>query len=376
MRILFHVNHLWGIGHFTRTAAIAGAVADMGGEAVIIAGNTPVFARLDPRVRLVTLPAVRTPDTGYKYLVDANGGPVDEALWARRRGLIEQALADSRPDILVTETFPFGRRKLAPELLHLIAAAKSRGAAIVASVRDIPFIPSGERRIRECAGRLEAHYDAVLIHGDERLFPLGDFWPGALPVPAHYTGFVTAEPPALVPDALRRGVVVSAGGGGDAAPLLEAAMTAWEDGLLADQPWLFITGPNAPEDLFEALAPRANRRLGAEIVHAVPDLPRRLAYARLSISRGGSTLVETVAAGTRAVIVPFSADNQPEQEIRAARFAAQNLIVHLPEENLSSVALSGAVTAALAAPAPSPQAILLGGAARSATLLAQLAKRG
>lgn len=376
-RVLFHVNHLWGVGHFTRTAAIAAAIVESGGAAAIITGNTPVEGRVHPSVKLFTLPAVRAPDTRYRELVDLHGYPVTPELWVKRRALIDAALADFRPDVLVTETFPFGRRKLADELLHLVAAAKSAGAAIVSSIRDIPFVPEGERRLAECAERLRAWYDVVLIHGDERIFPLPKAWPGDVPVPVHFTGFVTAQPPARVPDDQRRGVIVSAGGGGDAAAVLETAMAAWEaGGLLPGEPWLFVTGTLAPEGLYEALMPRAKRQLGAELVHSVSDFPERLARARLSISRGGSTSIEAVAAGTRAVVIPCIADGQPEQGIRAAQFAAQHLLIHLPEAEIAPASLTAAGQAALAAPAPAPGVLRLDGAARSAALLAQVRKRG
>ena len=65
LKVLFHVNHLWGVGHFTRTAAIANAVVAAGGEATIISGNAPVFGRLDDAVRLIALPAIRAKDTTF-----------------------------------------------------------------------------------------------------------------------------------------------------------------------------------------------------------------------------------------------------------------------------------------------------------------------
>lgn len=376
LKVLFHVNHLWGVGHFTRTAAIANAVVDAGGDATILTGNAPVAGRLNARVRLVELPIIRARDTSFARIVSARGWPISEDQWARRAALIGETLAALAPDVLVTETFPFGRRKLARETVPLIEAARSKGAKIVASLRDVPTPPADTKRLAECADRLRTLYDAVLIHGDPAITPLNDIWPGEVPVPCTLTGYVaTAAPPAKEAD--RRGVVVSAGGGGDAAPLLLAAMAAWQGGLLVVEPWTFVTGQHAPEDLRGTLLAAANRDLPVEIVQSAPDLPARIARARVSISRGGyNTAAETIAAGTRSVVVPFAPEGEPEQTIRATAFAARGLLTHLPERDLAPETLTAAVHAALSRPPPDREALLMDGAAASARRLAEIAAGG
>jgi len=369
LRVLFHVNHLWGIGHFTRVAAIANAVAEAGGEAAVLAGNSPLAPRLDPGVRLVSLPVIRSPDPTFARLVDAEGQSVAAGLWDERRRMIEEAFQD-RWDVVVTETFPFGRRKLAEELLHLIAAAKSQHAKIVASIRDLPTAPADTRRLGECAQRLRRHYDAVLVHGDPTVIPLQDVWPGEIPVLTLMTGYVAAR--AAAPSGVRRGVVVSAGGGGDAAPLLSAAMIARRTAQLPDMPWTFIAGGLAAPDFIDELRQQAEP--GDAVFESVDDLPARLAAAELSVSRGGyNTVIETIAAGTRAVVVPFSPEGEPEQALRAQHFAAAGWVQHLPEGALSAATLAGACARALAMPPPDPSALALDGAAHSAALLARIA---
>jgi predicted glycosyltransferase len=377
LKALFHVNHLWGVGHYTRTAAIANAVVAAGGAATILSGNVPVEGRLDPRVRLIALPAIRAKDTTYARIVTLRGWPISDDLWDRRTAQIATALEEAAPDILVTETFPFGRRKLGREIVPLIEAARARGAKIVASLRDVPTPPGDTKRLAECADRLRSLYDGVLIHGDPSVTPLNDIWPGEIPVPATLTGYVAASAPDHTPDAARSGVIVSAGGGGDAAPLLQAALAAWEGGLLADEAWTFVTGQHAPDGLLDRLNTAIGVRAGAQCLKMAPDLPARIAGARLSLSRGGyNTVAETVAAGTRAVIVPFAPPGEPEQRVRAELFAARALVTHLPEEKLTGESLADAVRTALAGSAPSPDAILLDGAEASARRLAEIAAGG
>ena len=372
-RVLFHVNHLWGTGHYARIAAIANAVIEAGGAATVIAGNTPLPGRLDPAVRLVELPSVRSPDASYARLVDANGNPPDAAFWINRETLIDAALAEARPDIVVTETFPFGRRKLSAELLHLVAAAKTGNAKIVASLRDLPTWPSNTDRVLECADRLRAHYDTVLVHGDTSIFGLNELWPGEVPVPMRGTGYVVAPP--LPPVANRRGVVVSAGGGGNAAPLLRAAWQARRGGLLQQEPWTFVTGPNAPDAVVAELTAATDETI--TVLRSTPDLPQRIAAARLAISRGGyNTVVETIAAGTPLLVVPFAPPGEPEQATRAKRLAALDFMACLDEAELTPQSLAVAAQHALDLPPLPDDPLDIGGAARSAALLAEIAGGG
>lgn len=382
LKVLFHVNHLWGVGHFARIATIANAVVETGGTATIISGNTPVAGRLNDAVRLVALPVLRAQDTSYARLVTAEGGPVTEDFWASRAAIMADALSEAAPDILVTETFPFGRRKLARELMPLIAAARARDVRIVASIRDLPTPPADRRRLEECADRLVQNYDAVLIHGDPAITPLDTIWPGEIPVPARLTGYVAAAPEPAPANA-RTGIIVSAGGGGDAAPLLRAAIAAACSGSLPVTSWDLIMGPSALPSLRDELVAARNqamegRSAAASVpiaIHgAVPDLPARIARSRLSISRGGyNTMVETLAAGTRSIVVPFAPPGEPEQRLRAEAFAARGLARHLDESDLASLPHAGA--AALAGPAPPADAVLMNGAAASAAWLAEIAGR-
>lgn len=368
LRVLFHVNHLWGVGHFTRVAAIANAVAEAGGEATVLAGNSPLAAKLSPGVTLVRLPVIRSPDPTYARLVDVDGQAVAADLWDERLRMIDQVM-EERWDALVTETFPFGRRKLSAELLHLVAAAKAQHAKIVSSIRDLPTAPADHRRLSECAHRLSAHFDAVLVHGDPSVIPLQDVWPGAIPVPAHMTGYVTTPP--VRPAAPRDGVLVSAGGGGDAPPLLLAAAAARRTANIPPMRWTFVTGHLASGDLVDDL--RAMVLPDDEILPSVEDLPERLATARLAVSRGGyNTVIEAVAAGTPNVVVPFAPDGEDEQAIRAVHFAAAGLVQHLPEGALSAATLAAACARALTLPAPDPGKLNLDGAAHSAALLARI----
>ncbi len=202
------------------------------------------------------------------------------------------------------------------------------------------------------------------MHGDPRVVRLDEVWPGAIPVEPAYTGYVAPEP--APPDAATRaGILVMAGGGGHGPALFDAAREA-RDRLpeLAGEIWTFVAGP------FATSGPREAGRV--RVLSTLDDVPAALARARLLISRGGyNSMLEAVAARCPAAIAPHAAPKEPEQAIRAARFAGLGLCA--VADPLSPEALVRAVRAALAAPPPDPARLDLDGASASARRLAALA---
>jgi predicted glycosyltransferase len=106
-----------------------------------------------------------------------------------------------------------------------------------------------------------------------------------------------------------------------------------------------------------------------------PDFPALLARARLSVSQAGyNTVVDLLAARTRAVLVPFAAERENEQSLRAEALAARGLATCLDEAELSPQMLAQAIDRVAAAPGPAHD-IRLDGAARGAALLLAWCRR-
>ena len=68
-----------------------------------------------------------------------DGNPIDDAFKEKRLLRLLQAFRDCRPDIVILEAFPFGRRQMRFELLPLLETItnSSPRPLLVASVRDI-----------------------------------------------------------------------------------------------------------------------------------------------------------------------------------------------------------------------------------------------
>jgi predicted glycosyltransferase len=384
-RVLLWVQHLLGIGHLKRAATLARALADEGLQVTLVSGGMPVPALARQiaasGVRLVQLPAARAADLSFKELQDENGRAVDEDWRARRAAALLAAWRAADPQVLVLELFPFGRRQLRFELLPLLEQASAAPArpVILCSVRDILGGQRSAGRHAETLDLVQRYFDGVLVHGDPAVIAFERTFPPAADIAGKltYTGYLVDEPP---PRESREGtneVIVSAGGGAVGERLLEAAIEAKPLSSLRARTWRVLAGGNLPCPAQQRLAELAQRAGGIELEASRADFTTLLANCALSISQAGyNTLLETVQAGARAVVVPFAGGAETEQTLRARSFAARGLLEVLEEAALSPRALAAAVDRAAARPSPGRERVDLGGARRSAALIARRAGRG
>ena len=374
-RVLFHVQHLLGIGHWRRAASLAEAMQRAGLAVTVLAGGSPEehgAAGFD----VVQLPPARAADAGFKTIIDAAGRPIDDAFRARRRELVLAAFARIRPDVVLIESFPFGRRAFRFELVPLIEAARRAAPrpAILASLRDVLVARDNPARAAEIVATVRRDFDAVLVHGDPALIDLAASFPAAQEIAdkLRYTGYVVAPPGSDDGVAGSGEVIVSAGGGAVGLALLRAALAARPLSPLAAAPWRLIAGPHLPDADYAALA--AALPSGVMLERFRDDFPALLRRCTLSISQAGyNTTLDIVAARARAIVVPFAAAGETEQAMRSALLAARGVLHVLPEAALDGSRLADAIAGALAAAPPEAGlAIRLDGAASSAALIAGL----
>lgn len=375
--VMFWVQHLLGVGHQRRSAAIARACADAGLEVVYVSGGLPV-PDLDLRdCDLRQLPPCRSADAVFSGLVDEDGSPAGEKFMAERTRLLCETVRQVRPAVFVTETYPFGRKPFAAELDPALAIAGESGIC-VASVRDILVRKPDPEKYRRSAEIAERAYGAVLVHepaglgGFERSYP---FAARIAPL-LQRTGYV-AETPLSDPtgdDAGAGEVLVSGGGSAVALPLFRAAIAARAITGSDGPTWRILVGAGVGENDFRALADRAGP--GLFIERARPDFTAMLGRARLSVSLAGyNTVVESLQAGTRMVLAPFASGGETEQADRAAGLQRAGRATVLPLDGLTADMLAAAVAAALDGPPPAVPADWFAGADRSAEIIARLASR-
>ncbi|CAK7261521.1 MULTISPECIES: glycosyltransferase family protein [unclassified Shinella] len=375
-RVLFYVQHLLGIGHLARASRIVRALVDDGFAVTLVTGGMPVDGFPGPGIDHVALPAIAVGDGGFSALVDANGTVIDEVFKAARRDRLLAAYHAMRPDIVIVEAFPFGRRQVRFELLPLIAAieASTPRPLLLTSLRDILQERAKPGRDEETIDLVLRHFDGVLVHGDPAFVRLEDTFPLADAIAGRvvYTGLVGS--PAAGPAAERYDVVVSAGGGAVGAGLVEAALAA-SGRRTGSGRWLVITGPNLPQADFARLS--AARPAHVDLVRFRTDFRNLLAAARLSVSQAGyNTVCDVLQAGCGAVLVPFASGGESEQTARAERLERLGRAVVLREDILSGETLADAILRAEEAGTEKNVPVLqLDGANRTAKILRDLLKR-
>ena len=376
-RVLFYVQHLLGIGHQRRAATLTRALIGEGFEVLFVSGGHDVPNLAIDGARFLQLPPTRATDRYFKVLVDENDVLVDDAWKASRRDKLIAAFADFRPDVLLFEMFPFGRRQMRFELLPLLDAARARAPRplVVSSVRDILVGQDKPGRNDEMLDLFERHFDRALVHGDPNFIPFDRTFPHAARIRDRfdYTGYVVDETG-------RRGrpgdpgwgeVIVSAGGGAVGENLLSTAIAARPLTVLREATWRILVGVHVEAAVFDRL--RGAGGSGVIVERARGDFPTLLMNARLSISQGGyNTLMETMRARLPAVAVPYAGGVETEQTLRTRLLAEKGALALLPEDDLSPEGLAAAVEKALRLEQPGAVALDTSGAATSATLLRRL----
>jgi predicted glycosyltransferase len=372
-RVLFHVQHLLGIGHLRRAEILAEAMSAEGLEVIVAYGGKRLAEAPFRGVPVAELPPATIANEDFSTILDAEGRPVDTVWKDVRRDKLLALRRELDPDVVLIELFPFGRRQFAFELVPLLEAVHADGkrARVACSVRDV--LVAKPAREAEIVERLRRYFDAVLVHGDPALIPFAATFSGAAEIAdlIGHTGYVTASRNATPATDGDQEVLVSAGGGAVGAPLLFAAAAARSSTAVASNVWRFLTGPNLPDPDFRRLAALADDRTIVERFRA--DFAARLKVAALSISQAGyNTTMDILASGVRAVVMPYEAKGETEQRLRAEVLAAKRLLTVIPERELTPARLAAGVRETLGRPAAS-LAVDLTGAATAARLVHELA---
>jgi predicted glycosyltransferase len=375
-RVFIYVQHLLGIGHLKRAATLARALAAEGLQVTLASGGLAVPGIVPAGVRLLQLPPASAADLTFKTLLDEAGREIDDDWRRRRSAALQAAWRAADPQVLLIELFPFGRRQMRFELLPLLEAAVGR-AAIVCSVRDILGGLQSPQREQETLDLVERYFDRVLVHGDPSVVSFDRTFPGAKRIAGRlaYTGYVVEPVSAAGGNAGKDEIIVSAGGGAVGAALLQAAMRAKPLTASRDRTWRVLAGNNLAEDDFRSLAGLASGDSGIVLERSRADFTALLANCALSVSQAGyNTLMETVRAGARAVVVPFAGGQETEQALRARSLAERGLLEVVEEGALTPEALAAAIDRVARKPRPAPGAIDLDGARKSAMLIDGLAR--
>ena len=326
MKVLIAVTHLLGAGHLSRALTLARAFVAEGHAVTVLSGGMPVPQFDTDGITLRQLPPLRSDGANFTRLLTADGDEANAAYLATRETEMARAVTDIRPDIAITELFPFGRRVLRGEFMALVGAAQAQTPrpVILASIRDILAPPSKREKAQKTESIILDYYDGVLVHSDPSSTPLQQSWPvtPALREKLLYTGYVAPPPAGPHPDRLGQGeVIVSAGGGSVGRHLFTAAVAA--AGLSPALHWRVLIGGGNAQTVIAELSAQAPQNVILE--PARPDFRQILTYATCSVSMCGyNTALDLLQAGTPSLFIPFDEGGEVEQTLRAESLS------HLP----------------------------------------------
>lgn len=305
-----------------------------------------------------------------------------EEAQALRKHKILEIFNEYRPQAILIELFPFGRKKFAGELLPLLKAAKrsQNRPLVICSLRDI-MVNARKDQIRHdnrARWLVDRYFDGILIHSDPNFASLEEsFRPSrSMVAPTYYTGFVLPRGEAINKPQRQKRVLVSAGGGMVGAPLFKVAVAAQR--LLCDKlalPMTIIAGPFLPEADWKELQQQADACPELILIRHVPNMAELLASHSVSVSQCGyNTVMDLLKSGIAALVVPFAHGQEVEQSNRADRLSKLGLLRQVAANELDVDRFVTEIEQLLMF-TPNAAALDLDGAAKSAHIIHDLVAR-
>ena len=324
-RVLLYSHDTFGLGHIRRSRTLANAItaANQNTTALILTGS-PVAGRFTfpERVDHIRLPGV-TKMTDGSYMSETLGMDIDDTT-SLRSGLITSTLQHFSPDLVIVDKEPTGfRGELLPSLKWL---KKHRpGTQIVLGLRDVlddPKLLAAEWARKGAIEATETFYDEIWIYGLKSIYnPIaGLALSETTKARTHWTGYLHRE---NLDKPLPEGapyVLITPGGGGDGAAMVDHVLSAYEQDPDLHPNALLVYGPFLTGDArvaFENRVAKLNGRV--RTVGFDSHMETLMTGAVGVVAMGGyNTFCEILSFDKPAVIIPRTIPRL-EQYIRAKR---------------------------------------------------------
>src|SRR5580693_4287903 len=309
-RVLLYSHDSFGLGHVSRCRTIANAIveADHSVSVLIISGS-PMIGSYEFRsgIDFVRVPGVvKQIETGEYDSANLRVG-VEHTLEMRTR-IIRDTADIYRPDLFIVDKEPTGLRGEVVPALHLL---KERGTPLVLGLRDL--------------------YDEIWIYGLPQINkPLtGIAVPPSVRHKMFYTGYLYRDLPLHIdiPHEIEEidgpFILVTAGGGGDGADLIDWVLAAYESDRHLPYGAVIVFGPFMSASEREAFKERAAKFRNIRTLTFTNNLGALMQRAAGVVAMGGyNTFCEILSFDKKAIIVPRTRPRL-EQFIRAR--AARNV---------------------------------------------------
>jgi len=362
-RILMYSHDTFGLGHLRRCRTIAHSlVEDFRGLSVLIISGATIAGAFDYRARVdfVKIPSVIKLHNG-EYQSMERHRDLDDTL-KMRRAIIRHTAETFDPDIFIVDKEPMG---LKGEVEETLTYLKTRGTTLILGLREVmdsPHLLDAEWKRKNVMPKIAQFYDNVWVYGPPDFYdPLvGLDVPESVRNKMSFVGFlqrgVSKEE---LPNHRPREpyILVTTGGGGDGADLVNDVMRAYQRDETLQHKALVVLGPYMPTNKRRKLMRRAESIPWIEVIEFDNRMEELVAGATAVVAMGGyNTYCEILSFDKPALIVP-RVQPREEQLIRAQRATEMGLVdMLLPEESEDPARMSAALKALLQRPAPSKSA--------------------
>ncbi len=329
-RVLIYSHDSFGLGHLRRCRAIAHSLVEHHKKLnVLILSGSPIIGRYSfrSRVDFVRVPGIvklRSGDyTSLSLHVD-----IEDTL-ALRASIIEHTARVFDPHLFLVDKEPLG---LLGEVRRTLALLRRRGhCRLVLGLRDImdePGLLAEEWKRKGVIPALERFYDEIWVYGLRQFYdPITAYrFPPHVAAKTVFTGYLKRDlrPEVPVPHELAAFrekepyILVTPGGGGDGAELVDAIFSAYEQ-FGHRMPWnaLVVYGPFLPAHQREKFERRAARLHRITTLTFHEHLENLMEKAVGVVCLGGyNTFCEVLSLNKRSIMVP-RVTPRAEQLLRA-----------------------------------------------------------
>jgi predicted glycosyltransferase len=329
-KLMFYCQHILGMGHLVRSMEIIRGLMSEFQVCFINGGEIIKDFPFPDGVEIINLPAIKT-DTEFQTLQVVDTRLTLAEVQEIRKNQLLEIFDRFQPDILTIELFPFGRGKFSFELIPVLERVKAstKPIKVVSSLRDIIVTKTNRIRYEEKVCNLvNAYFDLLLVHGDPNFYPLQETFTriSDIKCPIVYTGFVVQESAQnseaqqiiTSEDPL---ILVSVGGGRFGHELIDCMVdTAPILATKIPHHIQVFTGPFISDDKLQNWQEKVSDRQNIRVSRYTPNLLAYMQKADLSISMSGyNTTLNIMTTGVKAMILPFTGNDDQEQKMRAER---------------------------------------------------------
>jgi predicted glycosyltransferase len=336
-RVVFYSHDTFGLGHLRRSRALASALtqSDTVQSAIILTGS-PVAGRFTfpERVDHVRLPGVtKLPDGSY--ISQTLGLTIDETT-SLRAGLIESAIEQYDPDLLIVDKEPTGfRGELLPTLERLKKIGRTKLVLGLRDVLDEPDVLAAEWDRKGAIQATEQFYDDIWVYGVNSVYDPTEGLELSKEARdrMHWTGYLRREITDATDTPEDPYILITPGGGGDGKAMVDLVLAAYEQDPDLSPRALLVYGPFLSGDVREEFENRVAKLQGRVTALGFESRIESLfANAEGVVCMGGyNTFCEVLSFDKRAVIVPRTIPRL-EQWLRASRAEELGLVRMLEEQ--------------------------------------------